>query len=295
MNDQLDRKLEVPKKKFPWFSYALQILLPALCVTKGSAQRTLGKPVARPALDTIRRNDIPHPPVMGMVVRVPDRNPKIDSVIKNIPMIREELIKGKVTDANDQPVPYASIDPGNGKARAADANGEFLLDAVFIKNGQSITISSVSFESKVMWIDKEKAIREGVQVKLEAKVQLPEVLISCYPQYRKGLVSIETVSTVTRKTESIPLPEVKSGLHIYPNPVSQGQSLTISFDKPEEGYYTVSFTAINGQILSLKDIWIDAEARVLSIEPPRMQAGTYILTLVNKRTGKRTSEKVVVQ
>lgn len=211
-------------------------------------------------------------------------------------MIQEGLIKGKVTDQKGQPVPYASIDPGNGKMRAADEKGEFLLDAVFIKHGQSIRISSVSYEPTIILIDKENAIREGIQVKLEAKVMLPEVVISSSPTtYMKGMVTMSTVSTVLSKTEATSLPEVRSGLHIYPNPVIQGQSLTISFDKPEEGYYTVSFTSINGQILSLKDIWIDAEARVLTIERPLMQAGTYILTLMNKRTGKRTSEKVVVQ
>jgi hypothetical protein len=296
VNDQLDRKLEVPKKKFPWFSYALQILLPALFVTKVSAQRTLGKPVARPAQDTIRIPVDPRPLMMGMVIRVPDKKPKVDSAIKNIFMIQEGLIKGKVTDQKGQPVPYASIDPGNGKMRAADEKGEFLLDAVFIKHGQSIRISSVSYEPTIIMIDKENAIREGIQVKLEAKVMLPEVVISSSPTtYMKGMVTMSTVSTVLSKTEATSLPEVRSGLHIYPNPVIQGQSLTISFDKPEEGYYAVSFTSINGQILSLKDIWIDAEARVLTIERPLMQAGTYILTLMNKRTGKRTSGKVVVQ
>ena len=106
--------------------------------------------------------------------------------------------------------------------------------------------------------------------------------------------SVSTIRSATEKLDIIQTPEKKSGLQVYPNPVSQGQSLTISFDQPEEGYYTVSFTAINGQTLSLKDIWIDAEARVLTIEPPHVQAGTYLLTLVNKRTGKKVSEKVVV-
>lgn len=295
MNDQLDRKLDVPKKKFPWFSYALQILLPALFVTKVSAQRTMGKPAARPVPDTIRIPVEPVPVMMGIVVRVPDKNPKIDSVIKNIFMIQEGLIKGKVTDTTGQPIPYASIDPGNGKARAADEKGEFLLDAVFIKQGQSIRVSSVNYEPMVILIDKEKAIREGIQVKLKAKVLLPEVVISSFPTtFRIGMVKMGAVSRELCKTETIPQPEVKSGLHIYPNPVSQGQSLTISLDQPEEGYYTVSFTGINGQIHSLKDIWIDAEARVLTIEPPTMMAGTYLLTLVNKRTGKRVSEKVVM-
>lgn len=298
MNDQLDRKLEQPAKKISWFRYAWQILLPALFVTKVSAQRTMGKLAARPVQDTIRRLEIPLPPVMGMVVRVPDRKPKIDSVIKDIPMIREGLIKGKVTDSTGQPIPYASIDPGNGKARPADANGEFELDAVFIRNGQTIRISSVNYEMKVILIDKEKAIREGLQVKLNAKAVLPEAVITCYPQYRKGMVTMGAVSTVKQRIETaeiIPLPEIKSGLHVYPNPISQGQSLTISIDKPEEGYYTFILSALSGQLLKQEERWIDAEARVLSIQPPALPAGTYILTLVNKRSGKRVSEKVVVQ
>lgn len=298
MNDQLGRKLDAPKKKFPWFSYALQILLPALFVTKVSAQRTMGKPAARPVPDTIRIPADPVPLMMGMVVRVPDKKPKTDTVIKNIFMIQEGLISGKVTDQKGQPVPYASIDPGNGKARAADEKGEFLLDATFLKHGQAVRISSVNFETKTIFIDKEKCLRDGLQVQLEARAALPEAILVAYYNLKRCDITMGSVSTLrstTGKLDFIETPEKKSGLQVYPNPVSQGQSLTISFNKPEEGYYTVTFTAINGQTLSLKDIWIDAEARVLTIEPPRIQAGTYILMLVNKRTGKRVSEKVVVQ
>lgn len=298
MNDQLDRKLEQPAKKITWFRYAWQILLPALFVSKVSAQRTVGKPAARPVPDTIRRMEVPEPLIMGFVARVPDRRPKIDSVIKDIPMFREGLIKGKVSDSTGQPIPYASIDPGNGKARPADGNGEFELDAVFIRQGQSIRISSVNYEMKVIVIDKEKAILEGLQIKLDAKTVLPEAVITCHPTYRKGYVTMGAVSTVSRTTEKaeiIPLPEVKSGLHVYPNPISQGQSLTISIDKPEEGYYTFMLSALSGQLLKQEERWIDAEARVLSIQPPALPAGTYILTLVNKRSGKRMSEKVIIQ
>ena len=212
-------------------------------------------------------------------------------------MIQEGLISGKVTDLKGQPVPYASIDPGNGKARSADENGNFLLDATFLKHGQSVRISSVNFEAKTIFIDKEKCLRDGLQVQLEARAVLPEAILVTYYHVKRCDVTMGSVSTIrsaTEKLDIIQTPEKKSGLQVYPNPVSQGQSLTISFDKPEEGYYTVSFTAINGQTLSLKDIWIDAEARVLTIEPPHVQAGTYLLTLVNKRTGKKVSEKVVV-
>ena len=84
-------------------------------------------------------------------------------------------------------------------------------------------------------------------------------------------------------------------MHVYPNPISQGQSLTISIDHPEEGYYTISLTAMNGQLMKQEELWIDTEARVLSIQPPKLSSGIYILTFTNKRTGKKVSEKVVVQ
>ena len=38
MNDQLDREMEIPKKRIPWLKYFFQIALPALFVSKVSAQ-----------------------------------------------------------------------------------------------------------------------------------------------------------------------------------------------------------------------------------------------------------------
>jgi hypothetical protein len=298
VNDQLDRKLEVPKKKYPWFSYALQILLPALFVTKVSAQRTLGKPVARPAQDTIRIPADPRPLMMGMVIRVPDKKPKVDSAIKNIFMIQEGLIKGKVTDQKGQPVPYASIDPGNGKARAADENGDFLLDATFLKQGQAIRISSVNFEGKTIFIDKEKSLRDGLQIQLEAKLELPEVILVTYTEPRRCNIILGGVSAMRSnmaEPDIIQTAEKKSGLQVYPNPVNPGQSLNISFDRMEEGYYTVSFLTVNGQSLKQQEIWIDQDARVLTIQPPKLPAGICLLMFTSKRTGEKITERIIIQ
>ena len=44
MSDQLDRAIEIPKKRIPWVKYFFQIALPAFLVSmKMSAQKTQGK------------------------------------------------------------------------------------------------------------------------------------------------------------------------------------------------------------------------------------------------------------
>jgi hypothetical protein len=298
MNDQLDRKLELPKKKFPWYSYALQILVPALFVTKLSAQRTMGKPAARPVQDTIRIPADPRPLMMGMVIRVPDKKPKVDSAIKNIFMIQEGLIKGKVTDQKGQPVPYASIDPGNGKARAADENGDFLLDATFLKNGQSVRISSVNFETKTIFIDKEKCFRDGLQVQLEGQADLPEAILVTYYHVKRCDITMGSVSTLKSTTEELDIiqaPEKKSGLQVYPNPVVSGSSLHLSFNQLREGYYQLTIFTYSGQLIQQKNLWIDSAAKVLSLELPVMTQGNYLLVMTNKETGEKLTAKFVVQ
>ena len=51
----------------------------------------------------------------------------------------------------------------------------------------------------------------------------------------------------------------------------------------------------SGQAAHRQEIWIDAEARVLSIDVPFVSAGSYFLVLTNKKTGKKFSEKIIIQ
>lgn len=297
MNDQLDRSLELPRKRIPWVSYFFQILLPALFVSKLSAQKTMGKPVARPVSDTIRIPVRPERVMMGMVVRTPVQQPKEDTVMKNIFMIHEGLINGKVTDQKGQPVPYASIDPGNGKARAADENGNFLLDATFLKNGQSVRVSSVNFETQTIFIDKEKSLRDGLHVQLEAKAALPEVIINAYMNKRICVYTMGVVSTTrqtTEITEEIVVPVKSNGLQVYPNPVASGSSLHLSFNQLKDAYYLLAIYSASGQLIQQKEIWLDANAKVLSLDLPVTAPGIYLLNLVNKETGEKQMARFVV-
>ena len=91
------------------------------------------------------------------------------------------------------------------------------------------------------------------------------------------------------------IPVANNHLQVYPNPVQAGQSVNVSFDKMDVGYYTVQFVGINGQSIMQEEIWIDEEARVMNIMLPSMTAGICLLVLTNKLTGKKSTEKIVVQ
>jgi TonB-dependent SusC/RagA subfamily outer membrane receptor len=88
---------------------------------------------------------------------------------------------------------------------------------------------------------------------------------------------------------------IAASFKIFPNPVSSGTNLNIEWNQTEEGYYSLQLLNQSGQSVHQKEIWIDAEARVLQIDIPFVAAGSYFLALTNKKSGKRLTEKIIVQ
>jgi hypothetical protein len=82
---------------------------------------------------------------------------------------------------------------------------------------------------------------------------------------------------------------------VFPNPVQSGTSLNIEWKQTEEGYYSLQLLNQSGQQVHQQEIWIDTEARLLSIDVPQVAAGSYFLALTNKKSGKRLTEKIIVQ
>ncbi len=82
---------------------------------------------------------------------------------------------------------------------------------------------------------------------------------------------------------------------VFPNPVESGSSLNIEIKQTEEGYYSLQLLNQSGQSMHQQDIWIDAEARILNIDVPAVAAGSYFLALTNKKSGKRSTEKIIIQ
>jgi hypothetical protein len=104
----------------------------------------------------------------------------------------------------------------------------------------------------------------------------------------------------SRKAKPTPLiPETKDTtiktFKVYPNPVSSGSNVTLEWKEKEEGYYIAQLVNQSGQVIFTKEIWIDAEARVLNLDLPTVIAGSYFIRVTNKKSGKNSAEKIIIQ
>ncbi len=346
MTDQLDRPIEIPKKRIPWVKYFFQIALPAFLVSiKASAQKAQGQVnVKSVAADTTRRPVINDYKMMGMVARPQNLKPfmgdtivmqvnepvekikgelktitdsvivepvcsrkKMGKIAMPVPVNKNE-IEGIVVDGNNQPVPYASIETGKpGEGIMADGNGYFKIKKSWLSNGKTLVFSSTGFESNNVIAGTETYTAGKLVVQMKSNVILSEVVVIAYGSIRcsrtvTGAVSYvkgETISVANNKdsvvSKSIKLPAEENKLFVYPNPVQSGATINLSFKKLEEGYYQLKILNYSAQIVEQKEIWIDTEARLMNLEVPSVAAGTYFLVLTNKKSGKKFTEKIIIQ
>ncbi|MEI2738151.1 MAG: carboxypeptidase-like regulatory domain-containing protein [Chitinophagaceae bacterium] len=351
MTDQLDREIEIPKKRIPWVKYFFQIALPAFLVSiKVSASKTQGKikvnavsdkdTTRRPVYDDIKTMGmVSRPqnirPLMGDTIITPVKKPVesikgeinvlpkttipppvcdqlmgavIDIADVELPVINKKEITGRVVDENGNAVAFASIETGKEhKGIAADENGMFKIKRSWLGKSDKLIVSSAGYESNTIVAGREDFLSEELYVQLKANASLPEVVVmalgmtkvSC--RYMTGAVSyvkgetlniIEETKNTDKSTNSI---NDVPGLLVYPNPLQAGATLNLSFKKMEEGYYQLQIINLSGQTVDRKEIWIDAEARLLNINMPLVSAGSYFLVLTNRKTGKKFSEKIIIQ
>jgi hypothetical protein len=288
MNDQLDKNILIPKKRIPWVKYFFKFTLPLFLATKGHTQ---GKIVAeKPQMETSTQIDAP-------VVYKGFVSTKISILAKSA--AKETEITGAVTNEKGQPVPYASITKAGEVPTGvqADSAGNFAIKLPFGIDKIDLEISSVDYQTKKITLLKEDIIESRfITVELKSNIELTPVIVTAYTNmYTQGFLVGGII--VKRKYSKQEKKETTS-LHsivVYPNPVVSGASVNIQCNKMEEGYYSLRFLALTGQLVSDKEVWIDKEARILNVPVPPAAAGTYFITFINRKTGKRFSEKIIIQ
>lgn len=286
--DQLDRSIEIPKKRIPWIKYFFQFALPAfLASAKASSQNSL--PIKKPEVCIAPSENV----LMIGKVSAP-LNTETGKQYQKI------TITGKVTDENKSPVPFASIMvKGSRQGVSADSIGVFTIGIKLLKGGPIVLeASSVGFKPEEAIITENTGNSNELVIQLKRKVMSEVVVQSyAYSSVRMGMyVGAVSVMKTSRQIPLVQSPEEKpSMLKVYPNPVMTGASINIDCSKLEEGYYTYQLFSMTGQQIEQKQIWIDAEAGIINMEIPSVAAGSYILTLTNRETRKKFTEKILVQ
>jgi CarboxypepD_reg-like domain/Secretion system C-terminal sorting domain len=284
--DQLDRDIEIPKKRILWVKYFFQFALPAFLVSmKATAQ---GKVIVK-SLRISRAHTESR--MMSFTV----------SKDRSAALIKEILLQGKVVDEDKNPVPFASvmIKGGNGLGVSADSTGAFSIEKIVFEKDLILEVSSVGYITKEIMINKENDLTKEIVVQLDRRTM--ENIVVVAPQtamgaFRVGGVCIKAMGKREIETPVIKSPaEIPSMIKVYPNPVVSGTNINIGCQKLKEGYYTIQLTNQSGQQMLNRQTWIDGEIQVLNIDIPTVAAGVYFLKLTNKEANKRFTQKIIVQ
>jgi hypothetical protein len=301
MSDQLDREIEIPRKRIPWIKYFFTIALPAFFISKASSQNiTMGR-IAKPAVkDTSRIPVKKELRTLGMVAPNIQTEPvcrdTTETLIKgDIAIVETKPLNGKVVDENGNPVSSATV-MIKGTRTSTTVNEDGTFSILPSANWQKIIllVSCIGFEGKEVMINSSNYKNNKV-------INIGLVPVSYELMGEVVVVGRVAVCTPDKKTDPIiPIPEIikdagTKSFKVYPNPVISGTNLTIEWKQAEEGYYTLQLLNQSGQAAHRQEIWIDAEPRFLNIDVPFVSAGSYFLMLTNKKTGKKFSEKIIVQ
>ena len=295
MNDQLQRDIEIPKKRIPWVKYFLQVALPALFISNKAVAQ--GKVAATTVVQPLIKQDTV--PLPGIIIKNNSTNKstiKVGKVASAVSPVT--IVKGQVVNESGEGVPYATLDAGGAaKSFVADENGFFEYKRNRLDDEMFVTVSAAGFESRRVTIAQNDS---SLKIVLTPGPVLPAVTLTAYPATIKGRIAVAGAVTRITQTEiteknSPSLTVTEPMFHVYPNPVAAGGGIHITFTKPEEGYYSYEIISITGQLVEGREIWIDADARLLNMEMPHVPAGTYLIALTDKKSGKRFTEKIIIR
>ncbi|HYM95219.1 MAG TPA: carboxypeptidase-like regulatory domain-containing protein [Chitinophagaceae bacterium] len=281
LEGQMNRDIEIPRKRIPWVKYFFQFALPAFLVSlKASAQkeRQLMRKVAPVEVRTL----------LGDTT----------TQVRN-ELIVEDSIKGKIVDSEGKPIPFATVViKGTNIGTQGNLSGEFILHAKKATKEIILLTSAVGYmtqESKLS--NKPDLINKPIILKLENQIAGEVVVVGGYVTgKRKKTKKKDTISAASKIQEIKKFEDnTLKSFNVYPNPIQSGSSLNIEWKKSGTGYFVLQLFNQQGQMILNKELWIDDKATGLNFELPHVAAGNYIVRMTSKQTGEAFSEKIIIQ
>lgn len=287
MPNQLQRDMEIPVKRIPWVKYFFQFAIPAFFVSaKAKAQGEV-------RVNTVINKEVKKDSMIRGQVLTKSCAVKItgDTVIMEKPAEPGIIISGRITNENNEPVPHASVViKGTRIGVATDAAGFFKLQPPSGWKTVTLVTSSVGFMAKEFPVTRSD-YKESLDIKLgpvQIQVQFMGVIVVTKKKKHKKELPVPLMKDPSAVTQI-------NTFKLFPNPVAAGGNLNIEWKQQDEGYYNLEILSLTGQVIKQQTIWIDKEARLLSIDIPAANPGTYIIRLSNTKTGKAYSEKIIIQ
>lgn len=264
---QLNREINIPRKRIPWVRYFFQFTLPAFLISlKTYAQKE--KPV-------VQHTNIVSACLSGTVGMVSA------SAVNKTSKHEEGMVKGRVVDAKGNGIAYATVAiKGTTKAAECDSAGNFSIEC----NKYAVLLGEA-----VGFVTKEITINE---------FSFSKIVLNEYQSL--GEVVVVMGFTISKPRKPIPLMKrlidtAFSRFSVYPNPVAKNASFTINTQKIKNGDYSLSFVNMSGAVVQSKEVSISNNEQLISWETGSIARGNYLVRLVNKKSGKIYTEKIIIQ
>lgn len=155
IHTQLDREVKAPPKQVPWARYVFQFTFPAFVATlKANAQDVKMGKIAVSSVQVQQHGNCQplQPATTEPGDTTPRRIPPVVMGMVALPSPVNELIRGRVVDQDNKPIPNASILTGQRTGVTADANGYFQYAVVRGWKEITLTVSAIGYERQQLTV-----------------------------------------------------------------------------------------------------------------------------------------------
>jgi hypothetical protein len=284
LEDQLDRSIDVPRKRIPWIKYFFQFLLPGFLFSMRAIAQ--GKPM-------VVKTEI-HSQDCTITAATIENKTGIKGEINASSNGREKdkmKLTGTIYNDLHFPIPFATIIFNNHINIVADSSGNY--EAVLPQAADSIQVrisaaGHSDYEAKILG-NQYEIIRDFI---LDVNNTLSNIIVSTDSRRRRIVGAMSSIMyttdfTMDKKNPSIP------ALKLYPNPVKPGEQIHFQWGFGESGDFRVQVFSTSGQLVFTKEIYIDHEARVISIDLPVVGAGEYFVKISGGKKDVKTAKLVI--
>ncbi len=218
-------------------------------------------------------------------------------------VIISNKILGKITDEKGAAIGGATIIlKGTGLGVSSDINGDFEIKKLGENNKLTLVVSSIGFERKEIDITP-KDLKGNLNIVLkEKKNELEEVvLVNSYGTHctrMGGMISISSTKTKPSiKDSTIKIIQKifnRESIKIFPNPATKNDIIHITIK--DAGEYALHFFDTQSRLLTVKNIVTNTNNQTTEFPlPSTVLSGNYFIRILNEKTKKQVTEKIIVQ
>ncbi len=259
---QLNRVVEVPRKRLPWIKYFFGIALPAMLFSKKVGAQGEVRFTGKVA-----------------VCQKPVRSDTVAAIVA--PPQKLQTFRGIVTDNNGIPIGGASIlFRQTQHGTITNEKGEFEIKQMK-EMEKELIVSSVGFISQIVTVAEAKNI-----TLILSQALMGEMIVIGVRKKKPSIIPL----IVKKNTDSS-----FTKFSMYPNPVSTNGNLTIDPKTLEAGKYSLSIISSSGNVVQSGTINFEKGKTKQTVNLQSVLTGVYFVRLTNADNAKSFTEKIIVQ